>query len=261
MKCQFLAIDAGRQTIALIDTANPRYGWSRSLAKFPNARDIQRIGQNRVLIAYEHGFFELTISSGEIPETCGRWSQVSSVWHLPNGATLVAGRDLDGAKGINIITLDREYRPVTSIRRDGDYVGSMRPTASGTYLLCMRDHILETDRALVTLRTMRAPGFEQPGQVLRLADGGTLASAGGGAFMARFDARGYLTATFGNASQVPDDVTPTRYTAFQRLADGRVVVANPGGGLQLLEFTADGRYQDGWSDPQRVTSLQAMLLL
>lgn len=261
MKCQFLAIDAGRQTIALIDTENPRYGWTRSLAKFPNARDIQRIGPNRVLIAYERGFFELTISSGEIPETCGRWSQVSSAWHLPNGATLVAGRNLDGTQGVNIVTLDREYRPVTGIRRDGDYVGSVRPTASGTYLLCMRDHILETDRALVTLRTMRAPGFEHPGQVLRLADGGTLASAGGGAFMARFDARGYLTGTFGNASQVPDAAAPTRYTAFQRLADGRVLVANPGGGLQLLEFAPDGRYLDGWSDPERVTSLQAMLVV
>lgn len=261
MKCQFLAIDAGRQTIALIDTANPRYGWTRSLAKFPHARDIQRIGQNRVLIAYEHGFFELTISSGEIPETCGRWSQVASAWHLPNGATLVAGIDLDGAGGVNIVTLDREYRQVTSIRRAGDYVGSVRPTVSGTFLLCMRDHILETDRALVTLRTMRAPGFEQPGQVLRLADGSTLASAGGGAFMARFDARGYLAGTFGNASQVPDAVAPAHYTAFQRLTDGRVLVANPGGGLQLLEFAADGRYLGGWSDPERVTSLQAMLVI
>jgi len=261
MKCQFLAIDAGRQTIALIDTGNPHYGWTRSLEKYPHARDIQRIGQNRVLIAYDHGFFELTISSGEIPETCGRWSHVSSAWHLPNGATLVAGCDLDGSGGVNILTLDREYRLVTSIRRDGDYVGSMRPTASGTYLLCMRDHLLETDRALVTLRTMRAPGFEEPGQVLRLADGSTLASAGGGGFMARFDARGYLTGTFGNASQVPNAVAPARYTAFQRLADGRVLVANPAGGLQLLEFAADGRYLDGWSDPQRVTSLQAMLVV
>jgi len=261
MKCQFLAIDAGRQTIALIDTGNPRYGWSRSLAKFPHARDMQRIGHNRVLVAYEHGFFELTISSGEIPETCGRWSQVSSAWHLPNGATLVAGRNLDGAGGVNIITLDREYRPVTSIGRAGDYVGSIRPTASGTYLLCMHDHILETDRALVTLRTLRAPGFDQPGQVLRLDDGSTLACAGGGAFMARFDARGYLAGTFGNASEVPDAVVPTRYTAFQQLDDGRVLVANPGGGQQLLLFAPDGRYLDGWSDRERVASLQALLVV
>ena len=269
MKHQFLAIDEGRRTLSLIDTANPRYGWTRSLADFPAARDMQRIGPNLALIGFERGFFELSISSGEVLATCDRWNNVTAAHRLVNGATLVTGADLDGSGGINVLTLDREYRQVSAVRRDGDYVRLMRTTDLGTYLFCMNDHVLETDTSLISLNAMRAPGFEHAWKAERMADGTTLVSAGYGAFMARFDRRGNLASTFGAAGTVPDDVAPFFYATFQVLDDGRVMVANWQGhgpenghkGRQLLEFSRAGKLLDSWSDPHRISSLQGILIL
>ena len=269
MKHQFLAIDEGRQQLSLIDTTNPRYGWTRSLADFPAARDMQRIGPNRALVGFEHGFFELSISSGEVLDTCERWSSVTSARRMVNGAILVTGHNLDGNGGITVLTLDREYRPVASVRRDGDYVRLMRTTDLGTYLFCMNDHILETDTALISLNAMRAPGFEHAWKAERMADGTTLVSAGYGAFMARFDRRGNLASTFGGAGAVPDEVSPFFYATFQVLDNGRVMVANWQGhgpenghkGRQLLEFSATGTLLDSWSDPHKISSLQGILIL
>lgn len=269
MKHQFLAIDEGRQKLSLIDTTNPRYGWTRNLADFPAARDMQRIAPNRALISFERGFFELSISSGEVLGTCDRWQNVTAARRLTNGATLVTGANLDGGGGINVLTLDREYRQVSSARRDGAYVRLMRTTGSGTYLFCMNDHILETDTALISLNAMRAPGFEHAWKAERMADGSTLVSAGHGAFMARFDRRGNLTTTFGDAATMPEEVSPFFYATFQALDDGRILVANwqgPGTenghkGRQLLEFSASGKLLDSWSDPHKISSLQGILVL
>ena len=269
MKHQFLAIDEGLQKLSLIDTTNPRYGWTRSLEDFPAARDMQRIGPNRALIGFERGFFELSISSGEVLAACDRWDNVTSARRMVNGATLVTGQNLDGAGGINVLTLDREYRQVSSVRRDGDYVRLMRTTDLGTYLFCMNDHILETDTSLIALNAMRAPGFEHAWKAERMDDGSTLVSAGYGAFMARFDRRGNLIATFGGANLMPGEVSPFFYATFQVLEDGRVMVANWQGhgsenghnGRQLLEFSAGGKLLGSWSDPHKISSLQGILVL
>lgn len=269
MKHQFLAIDEGRQQLSLIDTTNPRYGWTRSLADFPAARDMQRIGPNRALVGFERGFFELSISSGEVLSTCDRWDNVTSARRMVNGAILVTGHNLDGTGGINVLTLDREYRLVSSARRDGDYVRLMRTTDLGTYLFCMNDHILETDTSLIALNAMRAPGFEHAWKAERLGDGSTLVSAGYGAFIARFDRRGNLISTFGGVNAMPEEVSPFFYATFQVLDDGRVMVANWQGhgpenghkGRQLLEFGAAGKLLGSWSDPHKISSLQGILVL
>ena len=269
MKHQFLAIDEGQQKLSLIDTTNPRYGWTRSLADFPAARDMQRIGPNRALIGFERGFFELSISSGEVLSSCDRWTGVSSVRRMVNGAILVTGHNLDGTGGINVLTLDREYRQVSGVRRGGDYVRLMRTTDIGTYLFCMNDHILETDTSLIALNAMRAPGFEHAWKAERMADGSTLVSAGYGAFMARFDRRSNLISTFGGVNAMPDEVSPFFYATFQVLGDGRVMVANWQGhgaengnkGRQLLEFGAGGKLLASWSDPHKISSLQGILIL
>lgn len=269
MKRQILAIDAGLERLALIDTANPRYGWTRSLSSFPGARDIQRIGQNLALVSCDHGCFEVVISSGEISSGARRWSRIASAVRMPNGATLLAGLNAGGQ--VHLITLDREYRQAASITRSAtgvapiDYLGGMRPTPLGGYLLCLRDHVLETDAALVSLRTLRAPGFDHVWQAQRQADGSTLVSAGDGAFLARFDSRGYLDATFGAAAQLPPavapQVAPRCYAGFQVLADGGLVVANRGGGHALVEFGADGRYRASWAAPEKQSALQGLLVL
>lgn len=266
---KLLAIDEGRQRISLIDTTRPGAQWSRDLADFPLARDMQRLDDDRVLIGFEHGFFELRIGTGEVLSSCDRWSDVTSACRLDDGSTLVTGYNLDGTGGINVLTLDRDLNLTRTARRDGDYVRLMRRTAGGGYLLCMNDHILETDSALNAVRELRVPGFFHAWKAEQCADGTTLVSAGYGGFMARFDAKGELLGTFGGEADVPPEVAPFFYATFQRLDDGRLIVANwqghgpdnGGKGRQLLEFDDAGRLLGSWSDAENISSLQGILIV
>jgi hypothetical protein len=269
ISCRLLAIDEGRQQLSLVDTATGAFHWTLDLTAYPLARDLQRLDDHRVLVGYDRGFFELDIESGRVLTVCPRWTDVTAVRRRPDGHTLVTGWNLDGTGGVNVLTLDRSWHLVASARRDGDYVRLMRPTPDGTYLLCTNDHILETAPDLTERRRFAAPGFEHAWKAERLNDGSTLVSAGYGAFMALFDRAGNVTHRFGDAAEVSADVDPFFYASFERLDNGHLLVANWQGhgpdnghkGRQLLEFDADRRLIGAWSAPQRISSLQGILVI
>jgi hypothetical protein len=267
ISCRLLAIDEGRQQLSLIDTTTDTFHWTLDLSAYPLARDLQRLDQHRVLVGYDRGFFELDIESGRVLTSCDRWTEVTATHRQSDGSTLVTGWNLDGTGGVNVLTLDPEWRLVKNARRDGDYVRLMRVTHEGSYLLCTNDHILETTPDLSQLRRFAAPGFEHAWQAERLAGGRTLVSAGYGAFMALFDQAGDVIRRFGAADQVPQGVAPFFYATFRHLPNGHLLVANWQGhgpdngdkGPQLLEFDGDGRLVGTWSAPQRISSLQGIL--
>jgi len=266
---RFLAIDEGRQQLSLIDTSGEGIIWTIGLDEFPLARDMQRLDRDRVLVGYDRGFFEMEIDTGRVLDICERWTDVTAVCRQPDGSTLVTGFNLDGSKGINVLTLDRELKLVYSARRDGNYVRLMRRTHAGTYLLCMNDHILETTPRLVEVRRFAAPGFEHAWKAERRADGSTLVSGGYGAFMALFDSAGECVRRFGTTAEVAAEVAPFFYASFEQLDDGRLLVANWQGhgpdngakGRQLLEFGADGKLLGSWSAGDEISSLQGILLV
>lgn len=267
ISCRLLAIDEGRQQLSLVDTSTDTFHWTLDLADYPLARDLHRLDEHRALVGYDRGFFELEIETGRVLANCARWTDVTAVHRHADGSTLVAGYNLDGAGGINVLTLDRDHTLVSSARRDGDYVRLMRVTPSGSYLLCVNDHILETSADLDAIRRFSAPGFEHAWKAERLDDGRTLVSAGYGGFMALFDQNAKLAQRFGGADQLPAPVAPFFYASFQRLGDGGLLVANWQGhgpdnghkGAQLLKFDANGRLVDTWSAPERISSLQGIL--
>lgn len=264
---RLLAIDEGHQHLSLIDTATDTFHWMLDLSDYPLARDMQRLDQHRVLVGYDHGFFELEIDTGRVLASCARWAEVTGAHRHSDGTTLVTGYNLDGTGGVNVLTLDRDNAVIKTARRDGDYVRLMRPTATGTYLLCTNDHILETTPDLAAIRRFSAPGFEHAWQAERLQDGTTLVSAGYGAFMALFDTEAKLIQRFGATEQVSGEVAPFFYATFRHVADGHLLVANWQGhgpdngskGRQLLEFDADRRLVASWSAPGRISSLQGIL--
>ncbi|WP_306392188.1 hypothetical protein [Telluria beijingensis] len=266
---RLLGIDEGRQQLSLIDTATDTFYWTLDLADFPLARDMQRLDAERVLVGCDRGFFELEIATGRVLASALRWAEVTGAHRRPDGSTLLTGFDLDGGGGVNVLTLGLDNRVTRVARRDGDYIRLMRPTASGTYLLCTNDHILETTPELVELRRFAAPGFEHAWQAERLPDGTTLVAAGYGAFMASFDAQGALVERFGAAADLPHEVNPFFYASFRHAANGNLVVANWQGhgpdngqrGRQLLEFDAHRRLAGSWSAPGRISSLQGILLV
>jgi hypothetical protein len=265
---RLLAIDEGRQQLSLIDTATDTFHWCLDLADYPLARDMQRLDDEHVLIGYDRGFFELEIATGRILKACARWTEVTAVHRRADGSTLVTGYNLDGSGGVNVLTLDANNELIDVARRDGDYVRLMRTTPAGTYLLCTNDHILETTPDLVEIRRFSTPGFEHAWKAERLNDGSTLVSAGYGAFMALFDASGACIERFGAAGQVAQDIAPFFYASYEQLANGNLLVANWQGhgpdnghkGRQLLQFDPARRVVGCWSAPERISSLQGILL-
>ena len=267
--CRLLAIDEGRQQLSFVDTATDTFHWTLDLSPYPLARDLQRLDDRRVLVGFDRGFFELDIESGRVLTACARWTDVTAVHRRPGGHTLVTGWNLDGTGGVNVLTLDREWNVVASARRDGDYVRLMRPTRDGTYLLCTNDHILETAPDLTERRRFGVSEFEHAWKAERNADGTTLVSGGYGAVMVLFDAAGNVRQRFGAAADLPAEVAPFFYASFQQLGNGHLLVANWQGhgpdnghkGRQLLEFDAQRRLAGTWSAPERISSLQGILVL
>jgi len=266
---RFLGIDEGRQQLHLIDAGRNKFLWSLDLARYPLARDMQRLDGDRVLVGYDHGYFELDWQRGTVLSDCRRWNDVTAVTRLDDGRTLVTGISLAGRAGVNVLTLDADGVVTATAWRDGDYVRLLRTTPQGTYLLCTNDHILETTQELVELRRFACPGFEHAWKAERLADGTTLVSAGYGAFMAVFDAQGMLLRRFGGADQVPAAVAPHFYASYAFQPDGDLLVANWQGhgpdnghkGEQLLRFDSAGKLVATWSAPQDISSLQGLLLV
>jgi hypothetical protein len=269
ISCRLLAIDEGRQQLSLIDTATNTFHWTLDLSPYPLARDLQRLDARRVLVGFDRGFFELDVESGRVLTACARWTDVTAVHRQPDGHMLVTGWNLDGTGGVNVLTLDRGWNLVATARRDGDYVRLMRTTADGAYLLCTNDHILETSPDLVERRRFAAPDFEHAWKAERNEDGTTLVSSGYGAVMVLFDAAGNVVQRFGAAAELPAEVEPFFYASWQQLDNGHVLVANWQGhgpdnghkGTQLLEFDAQRWLVGTWSAPQRISSLQGILVM
>lgn len=263
---RFLGYDEGRQTLGVYDTDAPGVGWQLSLAELPLARDLQKLEGGRALVGFDRGYFEIDLATGHPVKVVDRWKGVTSVRRVGE-TTLVAGVDLDGP-GVTVITLDALDAVVATARREGSYVRLLRPTPTGTWLLGTDDHFLETDTDLNELRRLAAPGFRHAWMAHRYADGTTLVSGGYGPFFAVFDANGVLVRTFGGAADVPAEVVPHFYASFELTAGG-VLVANWQGhgpdhgskGRQLVAFGPDGAYQGSWSDPERISSLQGILVL
>lgn len=269
IELRILAIDEGKQQLSLIDTRTNTFYWTLDLAAYPLARDMQRISDERVLVGFDRGFFELDWISGEVLACCDCWHEVTAVRRMADGTTLVTGVNLDGEGGVTVLTLGHDWKVQRTDRRAGDYVRLMRPTAEGSYLLCTNDHILETRTDLQGVRAFRAEGFEHAWKAVRRGDGTTWVSAGYGAFMAVFDPTGALVRTFGRLSEVDPVVAPFFYASFEFLPNGDMVVANWQGhgedngykGQQLLQFNAAGYLVATWSAPDRISSLQGLLIV
>ena len=272
MDHEFIAIDEGKQNLLRVNTSGS-IRWIVDLTDYPTARALQRISTDQVLVGYDKGYFIADIRDGRILHSCNRWNEVTSAHRTDDGRTLLTGLNLGGRPGVWMVTLDGEDHIVTSVRRRGDYVRLMRPTAEGTYLLCMNDRILEAGPDLKVRRRFRAKGFLHAWMARRLEDGTTLVSAGYGAFMALFSSRGKPIRTFGGTGRVPPEVKPFFYAGFALVGEsedsaGNILVANWQGhgpdngekGRQLLLFGPDGEYKESWSFPETISSLQGLLL-
>jgi hypothetical protein len=265
---EFLAIDEGLSRLLHIDESEPSRDWMVPIGH-PQARDMQIVGDGRVLIGHHHGWSEFEISSGRLLFEFTGYEGVTAVRRQPGGQTIVAGVDIAGASGVVVIELDAGHAEVRRVVYPGDYVRLIRQTEQGTLLMSCNDRIREADLVGNYLREYPVQGFYHAWKALRLPEGGLMVSAGYGAFMVELDKEGREVRRFGAREDVPAEVNPFFYAMFQILPSGNVVLANwqghgPGfgeSGIQLIEFDATGLMVWAWSDAARISSLQGVIVL
>jgi hypothetical protein len=236
---------------------------------FPKTRDMQLIGGGRLLIGYEHGYLEYNLANGALLKKYDKLAGVTSVRRQPDGTTLVAGVNLDGNKGVCVLTLDKNDNIKNTTVYEGDYVRLIRQTAQGTYLLSCQNKLHEAGPDGRILKTHSVEGFRNMWKAVRLPDKHIIASSGYGAFMVELDATGAIVRKWGGKGQVPDEVKPNFAATFQLLENGNVVLANwqghgPGhgkSGVQLVEYDKSGKIVWQWSQSDMISSLQGVLVL
>lgn len=265
---EFLAIDEGLARLLHIDEIHPSNDWIVPIGQ-PQARDMQLIGDGRVLIGHHHGWSEFEIATGRVLFEFTDYEGVTAVRRQPDGHTILAGVDIAGVTGVVILELDETNAEVHRAIYPGDYVRLIRQTGQGTFLMSCNDRIREGDRAGNYLREYPVEGFYHAWKSLRLPNGNLVVSAGYGAFIVELDPAGEIVRKFGGKEEVPEAVNPFFYAMFQLLPDGHLVLANWQGhgegygasGVQLLEFDSSGEIVWHWSDASRISSLQGVLVL
>lgn len=232
-------------------------------------RDMQLVGQGRVLISHDAGYTEYDIATGKVMKEVATYKGIATARRLPNGDTLIAGVDLDGSKGVVVLELDAANTIKNKTVFPGNYVRLIRETPQGTWLMMNNTMIREGDRSGKLLHEWTIPGFQHAWKALRLPNGHILASAGYGAFMVELDANGAVMRKFFSKETEPAEVNVNFCAMFQLLPNGDIVLANwqghgPGhgaSGKQIVEFTPAGQIVWEWSDPAIISSMQGVLVL
>jgi hypothetical protein len=268
IKHEFVAIDEGLAQLFYVNENAPAKNWLVPVGQ-PQARDLQLIGGNRLLVGHDTGYAEFDLATGKKLAEVASYKGVASARRLPNGHTLLTGVNLGGATGVVVLEVDAANTVVNKIVYPGNYVRLMRQTAKGTFLLMTDTTIREGDATGAIVWEAKIDGFRHAWKALRLPNGNTFASAGYGAFLVELDPAGKIVRKFGAKGETPDAVNTNFYATFQLLPNGDVVVANwqghgPGhgaSGVQLLEFDKTGAIVWQWSEADKISSLQGVLVL
>jgi hypothetical protein len=265
---EFIVIDEGLGNLLYVNERSPSKNWIVPIGQ-PQARDMQLVGGNKILIGHNHGYAEFDIASGKAAKEFKSLEGVTAARRQSDGNTILAGVNLAGATGVVILELDANDKEIHRAAFPGDYVRLIRQTNDNTYLMSCNDRIREGSRDGKYLREFPVEGFYHAWKSLRLPDGNLIVSAGYGAFVVELDPGGKILRKFGGRESVPEKVRPFFYAMFQLLPDGNIVLANwqghgPGfgsSGVQLLEFNPRDEIVWSWSKADLISSLQGVLVL
>jgi hypothetical protein len=275
---KFIAIDEGLGNLLFVNEFDSTANWmvkvNRKVGKdsIYEARDMQLIGNNRILIGHRLGYTEFDCKTGKVMKDFTSYSNVTSIRRLADGSTLIFGIDLDGSKGVVMVKLNPNDTKIKKVIWPGNYVRLVRQTATGTFLMACNDTIKEADTNGTFIWKTYLPGppttDKHMWKIVRLENGNMFVAAGYGAFLAEVNKSGNVIRRIGVAPQ-PSGVNPNFYGMFQILPNENVVVANWQGhgaghgnaGIQLLEFDKNGTIVWQWNKPSQISSLQGVLVI
>ena len=283
IKHDLLMLDEGLWNLLRVNQNDPSKNWITHIdPKSPPEikrpanwraapRDMQLIGNNRVLISHDAGYSEFDVATGKLVKEVATYTGVATARRLPNGHTLIAGVDLDRTKGVVVLEIDEANAIKNKTVFPGDYVRLIRETAQGTWLIMNNTMIREGDRSGQILHEWPVAGFKHAWKAVRLPNGHLLSAAGYGAFFVELDANGKEVRRFAEKEKMPKEMHANFYAMFQLLPNNHIVFANwqnhgPGHGkegIQMVEIDpADPtKLLWQWSEAPIISSLQGVLVL
>ncbi|NEU67896.1 hypothetical protein GK091_13475 [Spirosoma agri] len=264
---QLLLRDEGRSTLNFVDLAHPERNY---VVAIPAGRDLQLVGQGRVMIGTGKGYEERDIKTGAKVAELTTFDGTIAARRLRNGSVLLVGLNWQGKKGIVLLELDQNQTVQRTINYpDFTYVRLIRETVDGNFLLTANDQVFEgkPDGSIVwQAQLTNQKKAQHAWQAQRLGNGYTLVSGGYSANFQRFDRKGVWVDSISG----PPMVNPHFFAGFQILKSGNWVVANWQGhgpdhgasGTQVLEYTPAGKLVWSWKqDPKKQSSIQGVLVL
>lgn len=263
---RLLLRDEGLSQLSYVDIANPTANW---YVPVPAGRDLQLIGQGRVLIGTANGYEEREITTGKKLFELTAFAGTIAARRLRNGNTLLTGLKWQGKKGIVLLEADAAGAIIRTINYPAfDYVRLVRETPGGNFLITSDNIVFEGNKAGAVVWKTNIAGVAKPHawQALRLANGQTIVSTGYSKNLQIFSVDGQ----FVDSISGPAEVHPEFYAGFQILANGNYVVANwqghgpkfGGTGTQILEYTPAGTLAWKWQqDATKFSSIQGVIVL
>jgi hypothetical protein len=284
---KLLLHDEGNAKVHYIDLDDSSQDWSAPAG----GRDLQLVGNHRLLIAQNDGFSELDLTAkGNSVLTVklnGLPGVVEAARRLPSGNTVIGG---NGGGGVFVWEIGSDGKPVAgrqasltgvdklrSFRLDGD---------ASNFVFCStiegpNVRTVQRGNWQGNLTELYSFASDHPAahmfKVIQTAASEVTVATGYGASIVRVDtASNQITKTIGGKSQPqPEGATrgiePNFYAGFQILANGDYLVTNwqghgggnNGKGIQLLQYDPDGNliwFLDQTEYPQ-VSSLHNVIAL
>jgi hypothetical protein len=279
---RLLLNDEGSSAVHYLDLDTPRRSWSFSGA----GRDLQLIGNDRVLRSTPSGFVELELAGGRLVReiALSGVASIESAQRLPSGNTLLLG---NGDAGIFVWELDAQGKTLENraLVAAGLSKGRLvRPTSVGTLLFCSETDgkrlVHEADWQAGVKTLFRIPDdvpADSMLKALRIAPDRIAVSTGYAASLIIVDTtRGAVVQTIGGKAQAEPAglrraLSPNFFSGYQILPSGDYLIANWQGhgpthgadGYQLLMYTPDGELV--WTFDQteypQMTSLNNVIAL
>jgi len=261
---RFVCVDNAANRLVCVDEAAPGRGWSVVIP--PGSRDLQRVGEDAVLVSHGNGAAEYELATGvKRAWAVDRYRGIQTARRLADGKTLLA------SVGGELIELDKDGKELARVRIDqrGLNMRLMRVLESGNLLIGTKSPpgVLEVTRQGQVVRRWAQPSSGYTAEML--AAGHVLSSLGDEAKVVEMDAGGQVLKYVGGKSDHPKAGLDF-CSGWQRLANGNIVMANWLGHLKgqaalgrphLVEFSPDNRIVWTWSDHDAVRSATNVLIL
>ena len=263
---KLLLRDEGLSQLCYVDLANSLANWYLPV---PAGRDMQLVGEGRVLIGTGTGFEERDIRTGAKVHELNLFNGTIAAQRLRNGNTLLVGLNWQGKEGIVLVEVNKAGIVQRLVSYPGfNYVRLVRQTTSGNFLVAADDIVFEGKADGSVIWQAKLSGRDKPHawQAIRLGSGQTIVSGGYTANFQLFGTDGKLLDTISG----PELVKPIFFAGFQVLPNGNYVVTNWQGhgpkfgssGIQLLEYTPTGELAWSWKqDAEKFSSLQGVIVL